>query len=216
MVDKELLTLLVCSRCRQQLKPVESSRALFCEACRLRYPVRDGIPLMKIAEAEDLSQSIRSGDRHPAFAFRITDGPDAGMSFSLERGTCKALCRADGDMEKTSVFHVDINLALDEGAKSLIMKYIGKQFAGREDAKRRLEGEAERLGLFHRSSDQLLHDRSLSKLHAMLFSDPQAKVGILDLVSKNGTFVNGEEVESRILNRGDVIEVGETKIAFEG
>jgi pSer/pThr/pTyr-binding forkhead associated (FHA) protein len=49
----------------------------------------------------------------------------------------------------------------------------------------------------------------------MIFYD-DAGVGILDLVSKNGTFVNGEEVESRILVGGDTIEIGECRIVVEG
>ena len=49
----------------------------------------------------------------------------------------------------------------------------------------------------------------------MLFYDDSGLVGILDLVSKNGTYVNGAEVESKILKKGDLITVGGTKIRFE-
>ena len=48
-----------------------------------------------------------------------------------------------------------------------------------------------------------------------IFFDDSGMVGILDLVSKNGTFVNGAEVESKILKKGDLITVGGTKIRFE-
>jgi pSer/pThr/pTyr-binding forkhead associated (FHA) protein len=34
-------------------------------------------------------------------------------------------------------------------------------------------------------------------------------------VSKNGTYVNGQEVESHMLEKGDVIELGDTVIAYE-
>jgi pSer/pThr/pTyr-binding forkhead associated (FHA) protein len=49
----------------------------------------------------------------------------------------------------------------------------------------------------------------------MVFYDGRT-VGVLDLVSKNGTFVNGQEVESRVLKPGDMIEIGETNIVYEG
>ena len=46
-----LLEILVCPRCKGTLdhRPVEAS--LVCPACALRYPVRDGIPIMLIDEA---------------------------------------------------------------------------------------------------------------------------------------------------------------------
>jgi len=55
-VDKELLEILACPKCKQ---PVEEKRRggaefLVCTAqdCRLAYPVRDDIPVMLIDEAE--------------------------------------------------------------------------------------------------------------------------------------------------------------------
>ncbi len=89
------------------------------------------------------------------------------------------------------------------------MNYIGKQFA---------KGSAHpgggELGTFQRLQDIYFHDGAISRLHAMLFYD-EAGVGILDLVSKNGTYVNGVEVESKILKRGDLVMVGSTKFRWE-
>uniref|UniRef100_A0A831TYC7 UPF0434 protein ENQ87_05900 n=1 Tax=Geobacter metallireducens TaxID=28232 RepID=A0A831TYC7_GEOME len=53
----ELLKILACPRCIGEVKPVDDGSALVCEACRLRFPVRDDIPLMLLDEAE------RIGDR---------------------------------------------------------------------------------------------------------------------------------------------------------
>ena len=52
MVDPELLSILVCPRCKGELRYEESPPSLVCEACGLRYPVRDGIPILLIDEAE--------------------------------------------------------------------------------------------------------------------------------------------------------------------
>lgn len=49
-----LLRILVCPRCKGALQHRESEASLVCEACRLRYPVRDGIPIMLIDEATAL------------------------------------------------------------------------------------------------------------------------------------------------------------------
>lgn len=46
----ELRALLVCPRCRGEL--VDEPAALRCDACRLRYRIDDGIPVMLIDEAE--------------------------------------------------------------------------------------------------------------------------------------------------------------------
>lgn len=54
MVDPKLLAILVCPRCRGPLRHDEEPPALVCEACRLRYPIRDGIPILLIDEAESV------------------------------------------------------------------------------------------------------------------------------------------------------------------
>lgn len=52
MIDKELLEVLVCPKCKTDVR-LENDR-LVCTnpACGLRYPIRDGIPVMLIDEAE--------------------------------------------------------------------------------------------------------------------------------------------------------------------
>ncbi len=54
-VDKQLLEILACPKCKQ---PVEektrgSEEFLVCTAadCRLAYPIRDGVPVMLVEEA---------------------------------------------------------------------------------------------------------------------------------------------------------------------
>jgi hypothetical protein len=49
-LSKELLQFLVCPRCKQELVPAEEG--LDCIACGLRYPVRNGIPVMLPDQAE--------------------------------------------------------------------------------------------------------------------------------------------------------------------
>lgn len=49
-----LLEILVCPRCRGPLEYREAEPALDCHACKLRYAVRDGIPVMLVDEATPL------------------------------------------------------------------------------------------------------------------------------------------------------------------
>lgn len=53
-LDQKLLEILVCPKCKGDLRYRETEAALDCTACRLRYHVRDGIPVMLIDEATTL------------------------------------------------------------------------------------------------------------------------------------------------------------------
>lgn len=47
----QLLEILVCPKCKGTLEYREAEDALICRRDKLRYPVRDGIPIMLIDEA---------------------------------------------------------------------------------------------------------------------------------------------------------------------
>lgn len=51
VLDPELLALLVCPSCRSALDWRSSELLLVCTACGLRYPVRDGIPILLVDQA---------------------------------------------------------------------------------------------------------------------------------------------------------------------
>jgi len=53
-LSKNLLDLLVCPKCKGEIHLLEDNSGLVCTACRLKYPVRDDIPVMLIDEAEVL------------------------------------------------------------------------------------------------------------------------------------------------------------------
>lgn len=50
MISKELLEILACPVCKVEVR-LEEDR-LVCTKCGRRYPIRDGIPVMLIDEAE--------------------------------------------------------------------------------------------------------------------------------------------------------------------
>jgi len=214
MVDKKLLDILVCPQCKQNITVADKGASIVCKDCNLKYPIRDDIPVMLVEEALDLksgrsAMESKFSGRSSVATFKVISGPNKGLSFHLERFTCKAVGRALTDPNKTAMFsNVDISLALDENTKGLVKHYIGKQF---KDVK---SGDGD-TGSFKRTPDVILDDTAVSRLHAMIFFGGTG-AGILDMVSRNGTFVNGEEVESRALKKGDAIEIGETKIIFEG
>ena len=54
MIDPQLLELLACPACKTPVT-LEGER-LVCAQCGRRYPIRDGIPVMLVEEAEQPSQ----------------------------------------------------------------------------------------------------------------------------------------------------------------
>jgi uncharacterized protein YbaR (Trm112 family) len=62
MLDKKLLTILACPQCHGELKydkaaapAAETLGELMCLADALAFPVRDGVPVMLVNEAREMS-----------------------------------------------------------------------------------------------------------------------------------------------------------------
>jgi uncharacterized protein len=53
-LSPRLLKILVCPKCKGDLEYREQEQSLICPSCRLRYPVRDDIPIMLVDEATPL------------------------------------------------------------------------------------------------------------------------------------------------------------------
>jgi uncharacterized protein YbaR (Trm112 family) len=51
-LDKDLLAILCCPKCKGDIRLTETGDGLVCDSCRLKYPVKDDIPVMLIDEAE--------------------------------------------------------------------------------------------------------------------------------------------------------------------
>ena len=58
-ISPELMEILVCPKSHGQLE--QRGDWLYCEKSQLRYPIRDGIPIMLIDEAEAIPDNERSG-----------------------------------------------------------------------------------------------------------------------------------------------------------
>ena len=56
-LDQRLLEILACPNCRGDVEYLEDRQVIECRGtCGYRYPVRDGIPVMLVDEAEKPSQ----------------------------------------------------------------------------------------------------------------------------------------------------------------
>lgn len=50
-VDKNLLEILACPKCKGDVALTDQEDGLICSACKLLYPIKDDIPIMLIDEA---------------------------------------------------------------------------------------------------------------------------------------------------------------------
>ena len=94
----------------------------------------------------------------------------------------------------------------DNGSR-IIVTYKGKRIAKYRLAKRRIM-----IGRRH-DCDIRINSRSASRHHAQIFTVLDQDF-VLDLDSKNGTFVNSRRIKKHTLEDGDVISIGGFDLAF--
>lgn len=68
MIDKQLLDILACPACKKPVEPAEARPGedvqgwLTCTGCGLRYPIREGIPVMLVDEAAPAASGGQSNE----------------------------------------------------------------------------------------------------------------------------------------------------------
>jgi len=53
-LSQDLLDILACPKCKGEVHLSEKQDALICGTCKLRYAIKDDIPIMLIDEAESI------------------------------------------------------------------------------------------------------------------------------------------------------------------
>jgi len=53
-LDRELLEIIVCPKCKGDLIYEEDKERLVCKKCSVYYPIREDIPILLIEEAQKL------------------------------------------------------------------------------------------------------------------------------------------------------------------
>jgi uncharacterized protein YbaR (Trm112 family) len=62
-VSQDLLDILVCPKCKGDLTLTEAGDGLICRSCRLKYEIKDDIPIMLIDEAIPLPPEETQAER---------------------------------------------------------------------------------------------------------------------------------------------------------
>ena len=66
----------------------------------------------------------------------------------------------------------------------------------------------------HRNNDILVSDSKVSSFHARIDRSPEGFL-LVDLNSRNGTFLNGKKIESGLLKTGDEIRLGTARLIYK-
>lgn len=136
--------------------------------------------------------------------FKVTAGPNDGDTLSLEIGTCRLVGRHLSDNE-TALIDRNGNRVLDAPTSDI----LSAKLKDRSPAVSGVDGVSS--DTFERGADVILADDSISRAHAMLFFDDSG-IGIIDLASTNGTFVNEERIITAMIGDGDAIGIGNSHL----
>ena len=133
----------------------------------------------------------------------VDKGPSAGMRFELLENSYRAVGRAGGEV--TVQLSGEGDRQLDPEDVALVEKHLAKRKVEQKDF-----GGSLRIGGFSRGRDVLLEDDKISRTHAMFFLDEEG-ASVVDLLSTNGTHVNGARVTDADLHEGDIVNIGKTR-----
>lgn len=57
-INKELLEIMGCPKCKGNIRLDELKKSIICDKCRLLYHIKNGIPIMLINKAERLEDNF--------------------------------------------------------------------------------------------------------------------------------------------------------------
>jgi hypothetical protein len=146
--------------------------------------------------------------------FSVPTGKSLKDNFELALGHCLVVGRAarlDPDTDMTYFGMNETGIALNNHTLQLIEKYLAKASILKGQNVPEIPLAANSLAGFHRDQDVFLDDKSVSRAHAIFYQDDQG-VFVMDLVSKNGTYLNGREIERTRLKHNDVVSFGTVSI----
>lgn len=206
------LEISACPTCHSKLI-LTKEQILFCQQCLLGFRVNDEVPDLRLEQAIHFRKKQNKSGSSVSALFTVLSGDRKNHTFEVKLGHCAALCRLPDEnfnADTTFVGSLDeemqnTRIPLAQKTKKLIEKTLSVASVSL-DLKAQVKPEA-LLGGFIRDIDFLLDDAQISKTHALIYQN-NAGVWLLDLVSQNGTFVNGKEVEHQQLRSNDVISLG--------
>ena len=131
----------------------------------------------------------------------IVDNDATGSHLALPHGSYRAVVRLESDLEATQQLAIGGDRLLGDQATAIAERHLSQ----------RASAPAHRLKMRRREPDLVLDDPGISRTHAMIFHGDQG-LSIVDLMSTNGTLVNGEPISDADLQVDDIVKVGSTEL----
>ncbi|MFH1809679.1 MAG: FHA domain-containing protein [Pseudomonadota bacterium] len=135
------------------------------------------------------------------FEIEVLNGESQGERVRLAPGAYCVVVRAESQLDATMQLAAGGDRLLNSQAVGLAEQHIRTRGAS----------HGHRLQLRERSADLSLDDGGISRTHAILFHGEQG-LSVVDLMSTNGTLVNGQLVQDADLAAGDIVRVGDTEL----
>jgi pSer/pThr/pTyr-binding forkhead associated (FHA) protein len=66
----------------------------------------------------------------------------------------------------------------------------------------------------HKNNDIVISDAKVSSFHARIDRTPDGFV-VIDLQSRNGSYVNGRRIETALLKTGDELRMGAARLSYK-
>lgn len=221
-LPKEAVEAFACPTCQGQLV-LTQERFYFCRHCLLGFRVHGDVPDLGLSRAVSFKKMFAARRGGARALLSVVVGKAINPALIVMPGHCVVVGRVSAeDMDLTVVGRVpsgmavpsavvaSLPVALDDHSRKLVEKYLSKNAK-----KTRLPadpvGSTSIVSDFKRDPDFLLEDAAVSRRHALIYQDVEG-LWILDLVSKNGSFVNGKEVENQRLKNNDVVSIGSVSL----
>lgn len=140
---------------------------------------------------------------------RRSRGKKQANSFAFEIPGQKKSVDVSKEKEKEAVQEIEETLLADDSEASLFMPYLIDK---KTKSQIPINKKDFKIGREEKYVDYVTSEPTVGRLHASIVLDEQGKiVFVRDANSKNGTFVNGEKIQSNInvqIKDGDVIRFG--------
>ncbi len=203
---------LICPSCGASRLIPTKEKIIICQDCFTGYRMQNGIPDFRLEYAISFKNKLRGKAKGIHAVVTILMGEDKDKSFEVKYGHCIVMGRKinpDLNMDVTVVVKPAQMMYsnLDSHNQQLIEKYLSKGQRKPIAPDQAYSPNNKLLGNFVRNPDFLVGDPSISRAHSVIYQDDDG-LNLLDLFSKNGSFVNGYEVESCRLRHNDVISLG--------
>jgi hypothetical protein len=147
----------------------------------------------------------------------IESGKQKGEAVSLGEGTCKIIGRALDNPQETLYQEKDLILDFIESEIHKINSFLASFWSARDKKQATQPTPKNSKSLqnpFKRTQDLVLQDIQVSRIHAMIFN-AGGECGIVDLMSKNGTYLGEKRVDMVPLNDGSTLKIGNTQIKIQ-